>query len=586
MLNIVMPMAGRGKRFADAGYAVPKPLIPIHGKPMTQVVIDNLRPACAHRFIFLILQEHIEAFGLDAHLRRWAPGCEIVPVRSVTQGAACTVLLARSHIDNDDPLMIANCDQWVNIDINNYLADMDKRKLDGLIMTMWADDPKWSYCRMDGPRVTEVLEKQVVSHDATVGIYNYRHGRDFVAAAEQMIAADERVNGEFYVAPAYNKMIAHGATIGVFGVGEEGAGMHGLGIPADLEKFAAYPRELGKMLAGLSKVVGRMGTISIVAEQVGEKADTFVTLHARPRRAAAIGTRSDAMNRQERIGIVLQGPLRLEDDFTPETVRLYRRHFPAAAVIVSTWSDENAAALERIERAGAIVLRNAKPARTGPANCNFQIASTLAGIQKCHALGLTYIAKNRTDQRMYAPNAVEFLVSLLDAFPAKPGSRQKARIAAISMDSFKFRLYGLSDHFQFGTVDDMLAFWSVAHDSRAMPAGCPEPTWREAALRNIVETYFVTEYLKRLGRPFDWSLEDSLAVYADYFLIFDKEEIDLYWPKYQPHKEYRQVSYDHSRNTQELTFRDWLLLYSGRIDREAFPAAALDQPYGGIVYQD
>ncbi|VTU00940.1 glycosyl transferase family 2 : Nucleotidyl transferase OS=Methylobacterium mesophilicum SR1.6/6 GN=MmSR116_3234 PE=4 SV=1: NTP_transferase [Gemmataceae bacterium] len=242
MLNIVMPMAGRGKRFADAGFTTPKPLIPVHGRPMTEAVIANLRPARPHRFIFLILREHAAAFGFDAHLRSWAPGSEIVFVDRVTEGAACTVLLARHLIDTADPLMIANCDQWVDASIDDYLATMDRDAADGLIMTMWADDPKWSFVRFDAAgRVVEVVEKKVVSNEATVGVYNFRRGSDFVRAADAMIAADLRVNGEFYVAPAYNPLIAEGQKLVVYNVGKEDAGMYGLGIPADLERFLANP---------------------------------------------------------------------------------------------------------------------------------------------------------------------------------------------------------------------------------------------------------------------------------------------------------------------------------------------------------
>lgn len=242
MLNIVMPMAGRGKRFADAGYDTPKPLIPVHGRPMTEAVIDNLRPDRPHRFIFLILREHAGAFGFDRHLRAWAPGCEVVYVERVTDGAACTVLLARDLIDTADPLMIANCDQWVDCDVNEYLAAGDPSDVDGVIMTMWADDPKWSFVRFDAAgRVCEVVEKKVVSNEATVGVYNFRRGADFVAGADAMLAKDLRVNGEFYVAPVYNELIADGRRVRVYNVGREGAGMYGLGIPADLERFLADP---------------------------------------------------------------------------------------------------------------------------------------------------------------------------------------------------------------------------------------------------------------------------------------------------------------------------------------------------------
>jgi dTDP-glucose pyrophosphorylase len=163
-------------------------------------------------------------------------------VDEVTEGAACTVLLARDLIDSEQPLMIANCDQWVDANIDEYLATMDAQALDGLIMTMTANDSKWSYVRFDqSGRITEVVEKKVVSNEATVGIYNFRRGADFVRGADEMIGKNLRVNNEFYVAPVYNELIGIGQRIGVFNIGTEHAGMHGLGIPGDLEMFLANP---------------------------------------------------------------------------------------------------------------------------------------------------------------------------------------------------------------------------------------------------------------------------------------------------------------------------------------------------------
>lgn len=235
MLNIVVPMAGRGSRFAKVGYALPKPLIELHGVPMIRLVIANLTPSVPHRFHFLIQRAHDEDYGLAARLREWAPGATVTPVDAVTEGAACTVLLAREMIDSDDALMIANCDQYVDIDIDAYIAAQGDA--DGLIMTMWADDPKWSFVRRDAQgRVVQVVEKEVVSNEATVGIYNFARGRDFVRGAEAMIAADQRVNGEFYVAPVYDRLIAEGARIECFDIG---AGMHGIGVPDDLDAFLA-----------------------------------------------------------------------------------------------------------------------------------------------------------------------------------------------------------------------------------------------------------------------------------------------------------------------------------------------------------
>lgn len=233
MLNIVIPMAGRGSRFVEAGYANPKPLIEIFGRPMIEYVTKSITPKCEHRFIFVCQKEHITKFDLDEKLRKMAPGCEVVTIGHMTEGAACTVLLAETFFNNDDPLMIANSDQFVDIDINTYLGAMGEA--DGLIMTMPAAHPKWSYIKSDENNwVTLVREKEVISNEATVGIYNYKHGSDFVKYAHQMIDKNIRVNSEFYVAPVYNEMIQDKKKIGFCDVG---AKMYGLGVPKDLNTF-------------------------------------------------------------------------------------------------------------------------------------------------------------------------------------------------------------------------------------------------------------------------------------------------------------------------------------------------------------
>lgn len=240
MLNIVIPMAGRGSRFAKEGYVMPKPLIDVHGKPMIEVVTNNIRPKCEHKFIYLCLQEHLEKYDLENRLKEMSPNCIVVPVNQVTEGAACTVLLSERYIDNDDMLMIANSDQYVDIDINEYIRAIEGS--DGLIMTMYADDPKWSFIQYDKKKyVTMVREKEVISNEATVGIYNFKRGSDFVRYAHQMIDKNIRVNNEFYVAPVYNEMIEDGKKVKFYNIGREDNGMYGLGIPGDLEKFLNNP---------------------------------------------------------------------------------------------------------------------------------------------------------------------------------------------------------------------------------------------------------------------------------------------------------------------------------------------------------
>lgn len=238
MLNIVVPMAGRGSRFAKQGYELPKPLIDVNGKHMIEVVINNLKPFCEHRFIFVCQNEHLEKYNLEQIFSKSCDDYVIVGIDGVTEGAAVTVLKAREYFDSEEPLMIANSDQWVDIDINAYLNDINERCLSGSMLTMKANDPKWSYAKVNSlGLVSEVIEKVVVSDEATVGIYNFSKGSDFCIYADYMIEQDMRSNGEFYVAPVYTFLAKNERKIGIYNIGSEGDGMYGLGIPSDLKLF-------------------------------------------------------------------------------------------------------------------------------------------------------------------------------------------------------------------------------------------------------------------------------------------------------------------------------------------------------------
>jgi NDP-sugar pyrophosphorylase family protein len=241
MLNILIPMAGAGSRFVEKGYALPKPLIPIHNLEMIRVVINNLRPNIDHRFIFIVQHDHSINFGIKDKLLEWERDSVVIETDGLTEGAACTALLAEDYIDSNTPLIIANSDQYIDIDINDFIKEFMRQSYDGLIMTMTANDPKWSYVATDKNLVTQVVEKIVISNEATVGIYSFKKGSDFVRAAKLMISNNSRVNNEFYVAPTYNELILNDFKIGYFNIGSEGYGMYGLGIPIDLENFLINP---------------------------------------------------------------------------------------------------------------------------------------------------------------------------------------------------------------------------------------------------------------------------------------------------------------------------------------------------------
>jgi HAD superfamily hydrolase (TIGR01509 family) len=230
-VTIVIPMAGNGSRFTKAGYVDPKPLIPVRGKPMISWVVDNLAVSGA-RFVFVIRGDYPET--CKDHLRSIAPGCEILVVDKVTEGAACTVLLAKDLINNDTPLLIANSDQFIEFDAQEFVHSFLVSGADGKISTFNGDrNPKWSYAAVKDGFVTEVREKDPFSDHATTGVYMWKRGADFVRFAEQMISKNIRVNNEFYTVPVYNEAIAAGLKITV----SDCTRMWGLGIPEDLEYF-------------------------------------------------------------------------------------------------------------------------------------------------------------------------------------------------------------------------------------------------------------------------------------------------------------------------------------------------------------
>jgi len=231
-LNVLIPMAGSGTRFREAGYTFPKPLIDVNNKPMIQVVVDNLNVDA--NFIFVVQKEHREKYNLDTLLNLISPNCTVIETDGVTEGAACTALLAKEFIDNDSPLFFANSDQFVEWDSTEFMYKMNETNADGGIVTFQSTHPKWSFVKLDeNGYATEVAEKKPISNIATVGYYYWKHGSDFVKYAEQMILKNIRVNNEFYVCPVFNQAIEDGKKIRTFDIQK----MWGLGTPEDLQNF-------------------------------------------------------------------------------------------------------------------------------------------------------------------------------------------------------------------------------------------------------------------------------------------------------------------------------------------------------------
>tara|TARA_B100001250_G_scaffold236470_1_gene203102 strand:+ start:3953 stop:5341 length:1389 start_codon:yes stop_codon:yes gene_type:complete len=238
-MNVLIPMAGAGSRFEKAGYTFPKPLIDVNGKPMIQLVTENLNIEARH--IYIVQKSHYEKYNLQQLLNLISPECVIVQVDGVTEGAACTTLLAKEFINNDEPLVISNSDQVFEWDSNEFMYSMVADEVDGGILTFEATHPKWSFAKLgDDGFVTEVAEKNPISNIATAGVYYFRKGSDYVKYAEQMIDRDIRTNNEFYVCPVYNQACEDNQKVKVFHIDR----MWGLGTPEDLNHYLTHhPRD-------------------------------------------------------------------------------------------------------------------------------------------------------------------------------------------------------------------------------------------------------------------------------------------------------------------------------------------------------
>jgi dTDP-glucose pyrophosphorylase len=233
-VKVLIPMAGEGSRFTKEGYTFPKPLIDVDGKPMIQRVVENLDFDC--EYIFLVRKNHLEKYdGLRETLSRITNNkMQIIEVCGLTDGAACTALLAKDLINSDDDLLIANSDQIIEYEPQNFNLMRNLTNVDAIVWTFNDVHPKWSFVKTNSRGFcVEVAEKKPISDIATCGIYWYRKGSDFVKSAEQMIQKDLRIKNEFYIAPVYNELIGQGKTLIPFFVHK----MHGVGTPEDLKNY-------------------------------------------------------------------------------------------------------------------------------------------------------------------------------------------------------------------------------------------------------------------------------------------------------------------------------------------------------------
>jgi len=338
---------------------------------------------------------------------------------------------------------------------------------------------------------------------------------------------------------------------------------------------------LQKLISLLLTRLNNRDIRKILLTSLEKRENNFRTEHQRPQMASRVKTWSDHMVVDYKIGVVVQGPIIKDNEFTLNTLKIYKQHFKNSIILLSTWMDVETEYIKNIKDLGIIVILNNKPNNPGIQNINLQIVSTFNGIKKLKEMGVHYILKTRTDQRIYAPNVESYLVGILEAFPPSNNYKLEKRIIGLSLNTFKYRLYGVSDMFIFGTIQDMMVYWGCRLDKRKSQTEYSNINVYEESKRRLCEVYLSTNFLNEIGYKIHWSLSDSFKVFSEIFCIIDKESVDLFWSKYS-NSEFRYLKYDGIRTNNELVFRDWLRLYIS-INNFSINEKALSFSSGAII---
>jgi hypothetical protein len=270
---------------------------------------------------------------------------------------------------------------------------------------------------------------------------------------------------------------------------------------------------------------------------------------------------------KEKIGIVMQGPLIRENNFTVNTIKRYMNYSDNLSIIVSTWDDEDRAELDQIRAAGAVVVTSKKPEFAGNFNINYQLVSTLAGIKKAVEFDCKYICKTRTDQRIYGETAFAFMMCLLKHYPAAAGGQRQRLIGLSTEYGSMYKPYYISDFLYFGQTEDIYKLFDIPLDERNIVRrknSCQRAVEDEL----IPEVYILREYLKKTGAEYGVSVKDYWLFLRDRMILIDKSIIGLYWPKYESRycEHMRNGSYSTAHahiSGFNFDFASWLCLYNG-----------------------
>lgn len=268
--------------------------------------------------------------------------------------------------------------------------------------------------------------------------------------------------------------------------------------------------------------------------------------------------------------IVIQGPIITDNDFTINTIKLYRQMFPTLEIVFSTWSDESSSNISKLKKLGADVIVSDKPNISGFLNFNFQRKSTKEGLERAKKSGAKFVLKTRSDQRVNNRYAISLLHALINKFPSNEDLECKYRIFFISLFSLNNIPFHLSDMFQFGHIDDLIELWNAPEHKKNIDRNSFETNLLgELTIEQIIKNDLTLPEVS-LGRHYAQRfygidcLNEPLVIFnrllKEAVGIVDKSQLDLFWPKYRAFDEHR--DYRLPKNHQHLSFSKWITLES------------------------
>lgn len=283
----------------------------------------------------------------------------------------------------------------------------------------------------------------------------------------------------------------------------------------------------------------------------------FFSVVKREKKSKYIHSNPDVNELQKKVAIVMQGPVILKENFTYQTLCIYKKRYPNTKLILSTWEDTDSKVISKFKNINVEVVLNKKPNYFGISNINLQVKTSINGIKKAKEDGNEYCLKTRTDQRVYKHDFLQFLLSILSLYKINHNIL-KNRLITCSLNTFKYRLYGVTDMFMFGEIDDMILYWNAKYDMRKIDEVNTGTSSLDFSKKRLCEVYLCTEFLKKIKYKTDYTLKNYWQMLSQYFYVVDAMSLDLFWFKYIYWNERKRYQNQNRKLDEEFYFSDWI----------------------------